>query len=88
MNIVLDLLFVGVLRMGVGSAALATAISQAASALLCFIRLVRTNDIYQVKIREIRFHPAQPSADYQLWSALRSAELDYFDCQHRGAVQY
>lgn len=59
MNIVLDLLFVGVLRMGVGSAALATAISQAASALLCFIRLVRTNDIYQVKIREIRFHPAQ-----------------------------
>ena len=33
-NIVLDLLFVGVLRMGVGSAALATAISQAASALL------------------------------------------------------
>ena len=45
--------------MGVGSAALATAISQAASALLCFIRLVRTNDIYQVKIREIRFHPAQ-----------------------------
>ena len=58
-NIVLDLLFVGVLRMGVGSAALATAISQAASALLCFIRLVRTNDIYQVKIREIRFHPAQ-----------------------------
>ena len=58
-NIVLDLLFVGVFRMGVGSAALATAISQAASALLCFIRLVRTNDIYQVKIREIRFHPAQ-----------------------------
>jgi len=56
---VLDLLFVGVFRMGVGSAALATAISQAASALLCFIRLVRTNDIYQVKIREIRFHPAQ-----------------------------
>ena len=58
-NIVLDLLFVGALRMGVGSAALATAISQAASALLCFIRLARTDDIYQVKIREIRFHPAQ-----------------------------
>lgn len=55
----LDLLFVGAIRMGVGSAALATAISQAASALLCFIRLARTDDIYQVKIREIRFHPAQ-----------------------------
>lgn len=87
-NIVLDLLFVGVLRMGVGSAALATAISQAASALLCFIRLVRTNDIYQVKIPGDPVSTGAASADYQLWSALRSAELDYFDCQHRGAVQY
>lgn len=56
-NVVLDLLFVGVFRWGVGSAALATALSQAASAILCFIRLVRTNDVYQVHIREIRFHP-------------------------------
>lgn len=56
-NIVLDLLFVGVLGYGVGAAALATAISQAASALLCFIRLVRTTEVYQVNIREIRFHP-------------------------------
>lgn len=56
-NVVLDLLFVGVFRWGVASAALATAISQATSALLCFIRLVRTKDVYQVHIREIRFHP-------------------------------
>jgi putative MATE family efflux protein len=56
-NIVLDLLFVGVFRFGVGSAALATAISQAASALLCFRRLLRTEDVYQVKIREIGFYP-------------------------------
>lgn len=55
-NVVLDLLFVGVFRWGVASAALATAISQATSALLCFIRLVRTKDVYQVHIREIRFH--------------------------------
>ena len=34
-NIVLDLLFVGVLKLGVGSAALATIISQFISALLC-----------------------------------------------------
>lgn len=57
-NVVLDLLFVGVLRLGVGSAALATAISQAASAILCFVRLVRSTEVYQVKIHEIRFHPA------------------------------
>ena len=56
-NVVLDLLFVGVFKWGVASAALATAISQAVSAILCFIRLVRTKDVYQVHIREIRFHP-------------------------------
>ncbi len=56
-NVVLDLLFVGVFHWGVGSAALATIISQAASALLCFVRLIRTEDIYQVRIWEIRFHP-------------------------------
>lgn len=56
-NVVLDLLFVGAFRLGVGSAALATVISQAASAILCFVRLVRSTEVYQVRIREIRFHP-------------------------------
>lgn len=56
-NVVLDLLFVAGFRMGVGAAAAATAISQAASAILCFIRLVKSNDVYQVQIQEIRFHP-------------------------------
>lgn len=55
-NVVLDLLFVGVFHFGVGSAAAATVVSQAASAVLCFIRLVRTEDVYQVHIREIRLH--------------------------------
>lgn len=56
-NVVLDLLFVGVFHFGVGAAALATAISQAASALLCFVRLMKTKDVYQVQIKNIRFHP-------------------------------
>ena len=55
-NVVLDLLFVGVFHWGVASAALATVISQATSAFLCFIRLVCTKDVYQIQIREIRFH--------------------------------
>lgn len=55
-NIVLDLILVGGFRFGVGAAAFATAVSQAASALLCFWRLVRTKDVYQVRIKEIRFH--------------------------------
>ena len=55
-NIVMDLILVGGFRLGVGAAAFATAVSQAASALLCFWRLVRIKDVYQVRIREIRFH--------------------------------
>ena len=55
-NVFLDLLFVGLFRWGVAAAAFATVISQASSALLCFFRLMRTKDVYQVRIREIRFH--------------------------------
>ena len=55
-NVVLDLLFVGVLGFGVGSAALATIISQAVSAVLCFGRLMRTQDVYPVRVSDIRFH--------------------------------
>ncbi|MGN1146984.1 MAG: MATE family efflux transporter, partial [Lachnospiraceae bacterium] len=54
-NVVLDLLFVAVLHLGVGSAAAATIISQFISALLCFIRLVRTKEEYRIQVRKIRF---------------------------------
>ena len=54
-NIVLDLLFVAVFKWGVGSAAIATTISQGVSAVLCCIRLLRVKEPYQLKIREIRF---------------------------------
>lgn len=54
-NIVLDLLFVAVLRLGVGSAAAATIISQFISASLCFYRLTHIDAEYRIKIRNIRF---------------------------------
>lgn len=54
-NIVLDLLFVGVFHFGVGSAALATIISQFISALLCLAQLMRSPEDYRVSIRKIRF---------------------------------
>lgn len=54
-NIILDLVFCGVFRLGVEYAALATVISQMLSVILCMIRLIRTQDVYQVRIREIRF---------------------------------
>ena len=54
-NIALDLLFVGALGLNVGSAAVATTISQGVSALLCFIHLLQINGPYRVVVREIRF---------------------------------
>ena len=56
LNIVLDMLFVAGLGLGVGSAAIATTISQGVSALLCLIHLLRVDAPYRVKLREIRFH--------------------------------
>ncbi len=55
-NIVLDMLFVAVLKLGVGSAAVATTISQGISALLCFVRLLRVKEPYRVTIKQIRLH--------------------------------
>lgn len=55
-NIVLDLLFVGVFHLGVGSAALATIISQFTSAVLCLIHLQKAPAEYRVSIRKIRIH--------------------------------
>lgn len=56
LNIVLDLVFIVGFHMGVGSAALATAISQILSALLCFIRLAKYDTAYRLSFRKIRFY--------------------------------
>ena len=57
LNIILDLLFVGVFRFGVGSAAVATIISQFVSAGLCLYRLTRKSpEEYRVSIKKIRLH--------------------------------
>ena len=55
-NVGLDLLFVAVLGMGVGAAAMATTISQGLSAVLCAIRLMRLKADYRLQIKQIRFH--------------------------------
>lgn len=54
-NILLDLLFVGLLHMGVASAAFATAISQLVSMVLCLIRLTHSDRDFRVSLRDIRF---------------------------------
>lgn len=53
-NIVLDLFFIGVLGLGVGSAAFATILSQAVSSILCFIRLMKGIGGVRISIRSIR----------------------------------
>ncbi len=55
-NVGLDLLFVAALGFGVGSAAIATTVSQGISALLCFIHLLRVDAPYRVRFKSIRFH--------------------------------
>ena len=56
-NVVLDLTFVGVLRLGVGAAAVATTVSQGISAMLCCMHLLRSKDVYRLIPRHIRFDP-------------------------------
>lgn len=58
LNVILDVLFIAGFGMGVGSAATATAISQAASAFLCWLHLRKPGTIYQLRVRDVRFHPA------------------------------
>ena len=55
-NVALDLLLVAFLGMGVEGAALATVISQAASAFLGFRRLMRSTGPYRVWPSKVRFH--------------------------------
>lgn len=55
-NVGLDMLFVAGLHWGVGSAAVATTISQGISAFLCLIHLVRVDAPYRVHIKKVCFH--------------------------------
>ena len=56
-NILLDIFFVTILKMGVVGVAVATALSQVVSALMVIVTLMRTGDSYRLSIKEIRFHP-------------------------------
>lgn len=55
-NVVLDFLFVKYLHLGVKGAGYATLIAQAISSLLVVMVLVRSDDIYRLNIKDIRFH--------------------------------
>ena len=54
LNLLLDLLFVPVFRWGVAGVGIATVVSQAISAVLIIVVLMRSNDVYKVYLKEIR----------------------------------
>ena len=53
-NIILDILFVGVFRWGVWSAAFATVISQLFSAVVCFIHLFKKDQVFTVSVKKLK----------------------------------
>lgn len=55
-NIILDLLFVVVFKMGIAGVGWATMISQTISAILTILLLVKTKQEYKVTLKKIRFH--------------------------------
>ena len=76
-NIILDLLFVGIMGMGVGAAALATTISQGISALLCCIHLMRSQGAARLYLRQVKFHrrSLQEIIRYGLPSAVQNSVI-------------
>lgn len=60
-NVVLDLLFVGVFHWGIEGAAVATVISQIGNMALTFRYLIRNRECYSVRPREVRFHTGELS---------------------------
>lgn len=56
LNIILDLFFVLVLKMGIVGVGLATILSQFVSAVLVMVLLIRTKDIYQFIWKDLKIH--------------------------------
>ena len=56
MNVVLDLLFVAKFNMGVPGVALATVLAQAFSAVLCFMKLMRMGDLFDLNTSTIKIN--------------------------------
>ena len=66
LNILLDLLFVGVFGMNVSGAASATVASQAASLVACVIYLKRSDFIFDFKMKSFKIIPSKAAAIFRL----------------------
>lgn len=56
-NVLLDLLFVAVLGYGVAGAGVATVIAQGISAVMCIVKMCRTDGAGRLKLRALRYYP-------------------------------
>lgn len=56
-NIILDVYFVAQLGMGVSGVAIATVIAQAVSSVLCFFKLCKMRDIFDLEAKYLRIEP-------------------------------
>ena len=54
LNVVLDIVFVACFGMGVAGVSLATVIAQAISAVLCYLRLLKMSDLFDLNLKTIR----------------------------------
>ena len=54
LNVVLDIVFVAVFGMGVAGVSLATVIAQAISAVLCYLRLLKMSNLFDLNFKTIR----------------------------------
>ena len=57
LNVVLDIIFVAEFGMGVPGVALATIISQAISAIFCYMKLAKMSDTFDLGLKTIRLNP-------------------------------
>ena len=82
-NVVLDFLLIKRFGMGVKGAAIATNISQALSALLALLFLIRVPDIYKVHLSRIRGHGLKY---FKGWGSNCNSKHSYFSFQCNYAI--
>lgn len=57
LNVVLDIVFVAQFKMGVAGVAWATIIAQAISAVLCYLKLLKLRDIFDLSLKTMKVEP-------------------------------
>lgn len=78
-NIILDLVFVVIFKMGIAGVAIATTIAQITSAILSIYILVRSKEMYKLELQQIHFYPdiLKKTAKIGMPSAMQNAVVSF-----------